>query len=593
MYNSNLHMSLARQRAWYLALGLFLFLYLLISILVPEGSELLLLRDATRFLLPVIAIILLARHIPATGGRERAFWILMALGVGLWWFPQAWRFGYDILAIHRPWLPISRMVLFLHGVPFMAALALRPHRPQRRYELRMDLLNALMLLLWWIYLYLFLIAPWRLHEVADLPLSHVYYIALYSIENIVLAAWAAVLFLGSGRAWKKIYGSFFFFAIAYGIGSAVADTQVVRTAAESGSIYYVPLIASMALLISVGLQERPVPSVASPESSGTEPSAWPGRLALGALLSMPCMALWALLFSSAPLAATVFRLQVTLLGIIVLTVVLACRQMLLNSELTRLLRESQEKMLHEKRLQEHLISSEKMAALGQLVAGAAHEINNPLTAILGYSELLQEDSAMGSSSRSLVDKIGQQARRTKRLVENLLNFAQQTPAEKTSVHINSLLNNVLQLREPDLTAKKIKLKVRLDPELPRIQGNSNQLLQVFLHMMNNALDALQETGGGLLSILTSTEDGWVVVQFSDTGPGIKEPQKIFDPFYTTKPVGKGSGLGLSVCYGIVQDHGGEIACENNVHGGATFRIKLPANTRWSQTTVPSEAPVAG
>ena len=585
-------MSLARQRAWYLGLGLFFSLYLLISILVPQGPRLITFRESTRVLVTLIAVVVLARHVPATSGRERAFWTLMVLGAGLWWFPQAWKFWHDTLGLSQPRLPITRMVLFLHGIPFMAALALRPHRPQRSYKLRMDLLNAVMLLLWWIYLYLFLITPWRLQEVADLPLSHLYYIALYSIENIVLAAWAGVLFLGCGRAWRKIYGSFSLFAILYGIAAALADTQVFRPASDSRNIYYVPLVASMLLLVSVGLQERPAASTANAESLGAEPSPWPGRLALMALLSMPCMALWALLFTSAPLPATFFRLQVTFGAIIVLTLLIVFKQMLLNSELTRLLRESQQKMMHEKRLQEHLISSEKMAALGQLVSGAAHEINNPLTAILGYSELLQEDSGLGSASRSLVEKIGQQARRTKRLVENLLNFAQQAPAEKTSVHINSLLNNVLQLREPDLTAKRIKLKTKLDPELPRIQGNSNQLLQVFLHMMNNALDALQETGGGLLSIGTCREDDWVVVQFSDTGPGIKEPQKIFDPFYTTKPIGKGTGLGLSVCYGIVQDHCGEISCENNIHGGATFRIKLPAEARSTQAAVPSEAPVA-
>ena len=585
-------MSLARQRAWYVGLGLFLVLYCLISIFVPQSSRLITLRDTARFLLPLIAIILFARHLRGTSGRERAFWILMVLGAGLWWFPQARRFCSDVLGIPQPALSISRMVLFLHGIPFMAALALRPHRPQRTYKLRMDLLNAFMLLLWWIYLYLFLIAPWRLQGVADAPLSHAYYIALYSIENIVLAAWAGVLFVGSGRAWKKIYGSFFFFAIVYAIGSALADTQVLGPPSDSRSVYYVPLIAGAALLVSVGLQDRPAPSLANPESAVAEPSPWPGRLALLALLSMPCMALWAVLFTPSPMAVTIFRLEVTLVGIIVLTLVLAGRQTLLNWELTRLLQESERKMLDEKRLQEHLISSEKMAALGQLVAGAAHEINNPLTAILGYSELLQEDSGLGEASRSLSEKIGQQARRTKRLVENLLNFAQQTPGEKTSVHINSLLNNVVQLREPDLTAKRIKLKVRLDPELPRIQGNSNQLLQVFLHMMNNALDALQETGGGLLSITTSAAGGWVVVQFSDTGPGIKEPQKIFDPFYTTKPVGKGTGLGLSVCYGILHDHGGEISCENNPHGGATFRIKLPASSHLAKAEMSSETPVA-
>lgn len=585
-------MNLARQRAWYVALGLFVLSYLVISILVPQASKLTTVRDTARFLLPLIAMLVLARHILASSGRERAFWILISVGTTLWWVPQAWRFWYDMLAVSPPGLPISRMLLILHGVAFMAALALRPHRPQRSHKLHMDLLNVCMLLLWWIYLYLFLIAPWRLHEVADLPRSHFSYIALYSIENAVLAAWAGVVFLRSPRAWKEIYGSFFWFAIVYGVGAAVADTQILLSPVNSRSIYYVPLITAMTLLVTVGLQERRSATTAPSQLVEVGDSFWPARLALLALLSMPCMALWALMFTSAPPAATTFRLQVTLVGIIVLTLLVVFKEMLLNWELSRLLQQSEEKMLDEKRLQDHLISSEKMAALGQLVAGAAHEINNPLTAILGYSELLQEDSGLGNSSRSLVEKIGQQARRTKRLVENLLNFAQQAPAEKTSVHINSLLNNVLQLREPDLTAKKIKLKVKLDPELPRIQGNSNQLLQVFLHMMNNALDALQDTGGGLLSITTSTEEGWVIIQFSDTGAGIKEPQKIFDPFYTTKPVGKGTGLGLSVCYGIVQDHGGEIACENNVHGGATFRIKLPANTRLTQTAVPSEAPVA-
>jgi two-component system NtrC family sensor kinase len=170
-----------------------------------------------------------------------------------------------------------------------------------------------------------------------------------------------------------------------------------------------------------------------------------------------------------------------------------------------------------------------------------------------------------------------------------LNFAQQTPAEKTSVHINALLNNAVQLREPDLAGKKIKLKVKLQPELPRIRGDSNQLLQVFLHMMNNAVDALQEVGGGTLTITTAGDEGWVMVQFSDTGPGIKEPQKIFDPFYTTKPVGKGSGLGLSACYGIIHDHGGEIDCENNPQGGATFKVKLPVEVR-PQGSVSSPPP---
>lgn len=583
-------MNLERKRAWYAVLGLFLLVYLVISILVPEGHKLIAFRNLTRVALLLIAISTFAKDLPATRGRERAFWGLMILGTALWWLPQVSRFWYDVvLGIPRPRPFNTHLLLFLHGVPLITALALRPHLRQKEHELRMDLLNAFMLLLWWIYLYLFMITPWRWQEFATLKLAHFYFDVLYAVENIALAVGAGVLFFRSVGAWKKIYGSIFLFAVLYAIGSA---THVFYFGRSATSINSNCTVAAMLLLVGVGLQERPSPSRTAEDSVPARYHVWPARLALLALISMPCMALWVLAFSQAPFAVTVFRLRVTFAAIIVLTLLIVFKQMLLNWELTRLLRESQETILHEKRLQEHLISSEKMAALGQLVAGAAHEINNPLTAILGYSELAQEEATLSAESRSLVEKISQQARRTKSLVENLLNFARQTPAEKTSVHINALLSNVLQLREPDLSTRKIKTKVKLETGLPQIYGNSNQLLQVFLHMMNNAVDALQETGGGMLSITTSSEEGWVIVQFSDTGPGVKEPQKIFDPFYTTKPVGKGIGLGLSACYGIVQDHGGEIVCQNNVHGGATFRIKLPAKPHSQENTASSETPVA-
>jgi len=217
-----------------------------------------------------------------------------------------------------------------------------------------------------------------------------------------------------------------------------------------------------------------------------------------------------------------------------------------------------------------------MAALGQLVAGAAHEINNPLTAILGYAELLGSDSSLPEQPRSIVEKIAQQARRTKRLVANMLSFAQQQPATKSAVHVNTLINNVLQLREPDLAGKKIRVNSALDPDLPHVWGDSNHLLQVLLHVVNNAVDALQDVGGGDVNIKTTSKDPWVMIEIADTGPGIRDANRIFDPFFTTKPIGKGTGLGLSVCYGIVKEHQGEISCHNNERSGATFVIKLPA-----------------
>src|SRR5579859_28239 len=568
-------MNLDRKTCCYAAASLFLAVYLLISVWAKESPKLLAFGDIIRLLLPLFAIFILGRHLAFTRGREKAFWSLMTLGAALWFVPQVWRIWYDVLLkTPRPEPSLNHIFLFLHGIPLMAALALRPHR-QNDGKLRTDFLDAVMLLLWWIYLYLFMIMPWRVGEGAISQLADFYFRALYLVENIALAAAAGFLFFRPVRAWKKIYGSIFLYATVYAVGSSLVDLQVFHLP-YSRNISNVPIVAAMFFFVSIGLQETASPLGATDEMAATDYSVWTARLALLALISMPAMALWVIYFSGAPISVTIFRLKATLAAVIVLTLLVMLKQMLLNSELARLLRESQEIILHEKHLQDHLVSSEKMAALGQLVAGAAHEINNPLTAILGYSDLLEENAALGDEPRSLVQKIGQQARRTKRLVENLLSFAQQTPAEKTSVHVNALLNNVLQLREPDLSGKRVRLKVKLEPELPRIRGNSNQLLQVFLHMMNNAVDALQEVGGGLLTIATASEEGWVVIKFSDTGSGVKEPQKIFDPFYTTKPVGKGAGLGLSACYGIVQDHGGKIECQNNSHGGATFLIKLPA-----------------
>jgi two-component system NtrC family sensor kinase len=164
------------------------------------------------------------------------------------------------------------------------------------------------------------------------------------------------------------------------------------------------------------------------------------------------------------------------------------------------------------------------------------------------------------------------------LVANLLSFAKQSPAAKTPVNLNTLLEHAMQLCEGDVKNKNIQITSALASDLPLVFGDSNHLLQVFLHVIHNAVDALQEVGGGLLHVATRCENEFAVVEVSDTGPGIKEPEKIFEPFYTTKPVGKGAGLGLSACYGIVQEHGGTITCYNRPGGGASFVITLPGVT---------------
>ncbi|HEV3510976.1 MAG TPA: PAS domain S-box protein [Candidatus Sulfotelmatobacter sp.] len=231
-------------------------------------------------------------------------------------------------------------------------------------------------------------------------------------------------------------------------------------------------------------------------------------------------------------------------------------------------------------LRDKLVHTEKMAAVGQLVSGVAHEVNNPLTAILGFADLLMENPELPETARKDLRVILQEAQRTKQIVQNLLSFARQMPPQRNAVQLNSILRRTIQLRSYDFNSHGVEVVEHLDQDLPDVIGDAHQLQQVFLNILNNAYDAVHEVGRPARIQIISSKAGEVVeVAFSDNGNGISHPDKIFDPFFTTKEVGKGTGLGLSICYGIVKEHGGEILCHNNIGGqGATFIVRLPAST---------------
>jgi two-component system, NtrC family, sensor kinase len=223
-----------------------------------------------------------------------------------------------------------------------------------------------------------------------------------------------------------------------------------------------------------------------------------------------------------------------------------------------------------------LLHSEKMAAVGQLISGVAHELNNPLTAILGYSQLLTSCGQVGPQGLEYSEKLYKQAQRTHRIVQNLLSFARQHKPERVPVRLNQVLEDTLALRDYDLRMSNIRLHLDLAENLPLAAADPHQLQQVFLNLVNNAVDAILESSGqGDLWVRTAREAERFVVEFVDSGPGVKDPSKVFDPFYTTKPVGKGTGLGLSICYGIITEHGGLIRVSNVPPRGACFTIELP------------------
>ena len=244
-------------------------------------------------------------------------------------------------------------------------------------------------------------------------------------------------------------------------------------------------------------------------------------------------------------------------------------------------------------LQAKLMHTEKMAALGQLVSGVAHEVNNPLAAIVGFTDLLLENPQIPAAAKEELNVVLQEAQRTRVIVQNLLSFARQMPAQREPVQVNAVLRQTLKLRAYDFSNHGVELVERYAEDLPVVVGDPHQLQQVFLNILNNAYDAVQEIRRhGVVEVETREREGQIEVLFCDNGPGISQPDRIFDPFFTTKEVGKGTGLGLSICYGIVRAHRGEISARNNPAAGCTFTVRLPAATQSAELLAADAAEAA-
>jgi two-component system, NtrC family, sensor kinase len=228
-----------------------------------------------------------------------------------------------------------------------------------------------------------------------------------------------------------------------------------------------------------------------------------------------------------------------------------------------------------KALHTQLVWSEKLAALGQLLAGVAHELNNPLTVIMGYSELIS-DAVAGPHTRDQLSKLVSEARRMKRITDNLLRFSRQSARDTQAVQLSPVVQQVLALREYYTRTHSLRVELDIAPDLPLLAVNEDEIKQILLNLFNNSSDALEGMEGSKrISIRAYQNGSRAVIEVEDSGPGFGNLNRALDPFYTTKPVGKGTGLGLSVCYGIVKERGGDLRIENVKPHGARVTIELP------------------
>jgi len=569
-------MSLFQRHRWFTAAAGITSAFALVSLTMPRGHALTAISDITYLLLILAMSVIMLANARSARGANRLFWALLGSGCVLWTFHQSGYFFYEVLRQTSPPDPwFMDVILFLHPIPMIAVVGLSPNRNEGESRSRVSTLDFLLLMVWWVFLYAFVVFPSQ-YIALNLAAYDRNYNLLYMVECAVLVPALAIAAQGASAGWRMVYLNLMAASAVYAVDSAAVNLALTNGTYYTGSLYDVPLIGAVSWMAATALTARQEPLPSDAPAAKWKWGTMAPRLATLAMLSLPLLGLWTFAFDRSTSASRVFRLFTVLVAMLVLGAFLFVRQYLQDQTLMGLLQESRRGYDSQKRLQSQLVQKEKLASLGTLVAGAAREIDHPLTAVMSYSEQLWAQERLSTEQNKLLRKIVTQAGRTRDLVNNLLSFAQQTPGEKISVDLGVLLHRATQMLESRHAAGKIRVAFSIAADVPRIQGNANQLFQAFVEIIENAMDAVDEAGGGSVEIIANRLGCEAVLQFSDTGGGIREPERVFDPFYTTKPVGKGTGLGLSAVYGVIHEHNGQITCQNKPDGGALFIVKFPA-----------------
>ena len=554
---------------WTAAVAACLATLVLASVFVPHSFRLTALSDVIQCLLLFSGTVSLIPQAVRSRGRLRLFWTLIATGIGFWFSYQVLWVYYEVwLRSEVPDLCAGDMILFLHIVPLMAAVALRPHAPQDEYAARLRHLDFALLMIWWGYLYVLIVIPWQYVVPDVVPYNHNLNL-LYLVEKLAFLSSLFVAWLGSKGGWKTFYASLFGACFTYAAGSYGANWALGRHTYYTGSLYDIPLTVAMAWITVIGLWTREREPQAGVRSTSTSHGVWLARLGMIAAFSLPLFAAWALLDGAVPPRIRSFRLVLTLGAALLMGIMVFVRQRLLDGELLRLLTYSRDSFANLKRLQAQITESEKLASIGQLVGGAAHELNNPITAMLGYSDLLLLSKPLTPEQNELAARIGQHARRTKSLVASLISFAKPSAAAIAPVDLNTLLRTAVKLSQPQWQALQMEVRTEFPHELLLVRGDSNQLLQVCVQIINDALHAAEQRRSHTLTITAQHKDGVAVVNLSVAMPAVE----IQDQAHAS--AGTHSSLGLGACQGILRQHHGRILYQQDPDAGLAIRVELP------------------
>lgn len=540
--------------------------------------------DLSQFFLLATTTLFFAWRGFSSRGAQRAFWFLIALGFATWSVNMSlWVYNEVLLNRPVPSLPVGEFLLFVKFVPMLAALALQPNREYPDRSRLQGVLDLTSLLVCWTYVHLF----WAMAYLIagnDLARYNGNSDILDTAGNqVFLVILAVVAFRSRGR-WRGFYMHFLGATATYDFASFLLNRALETGRYYTGSLYDVPLTAGLAWYCIAAIT-CPVDSrferSADPEEAKGEGSPsrgivlWSARLSMLATLTTPVIGLWLVVSGDPQDPVRHFRILLTLFTMLILTILLMLKQDLLNVALAGHLRKASATYSNLRRFEDQLVQNEKLASLGTLVARVAHEINKAMVGVGRDVAVLSAYPASNTSRQKMTAKIEESARRTNNLVGSMLSFAQEMPVHRAAVSVRPLLESALSLARAE-RRHNVRVQFQEEGAIPMVEADANQLVQVFLHIMANAIDAMEENREGLLTITLRANQESVEIEFLDTGQGLKEPRRVFEPFYTTKAVGKGVGLGLSTCYGIIRQHGGEIECQNRPEGGASFRLSIPA-----------------
>ncbi len=545
-----------------------------VSVLMPKGTTL---TVASDFIQGILLLVATAGFLPHLTRDQystlqiRLFWILMTTGMffwlayqGMWNYFEVWKHA----DVPDPFL--GDIVLFLHLVPMIAALAILPHLHEDERDERIRLLDFTLLFTWWVFIYIYAVIPWQTVLVDEAAYSANFNFA-YLTEKLVLLFTLAYLAYTAQGGWRELYGQLLGASALYASSSYVANYAIGHKIYYSGSIYDIPLTISIAWMAATPLLALRL------DLSNSQPSrpvlgVWITRLSMFALFSLLWAAMQSELDATLPNPVKAFRVTVSLITLVVMGIVVFWRQRLLRSELSQFLDRSRRSFDDLKALQEKLIQSEKLASLGQLVGGAAHEINNPLTAMLGYSDLLSA-SELPASEQQQATLIGEQVRRTTTLVASLLTFARQAPARLVPVDVNSVLQTATRLLSPRPGVETSSIRLDLAPSLPLVMADSNQILRVCLHLAGQISARLDPDTHPTLYVTTRSVGQSVLVEFSSFNSDTPPRTLSYPLLLSSTGANKPSTLSLSACCRIVEEHGGRLLQHDNPAIPA-FRMEL-------------------